>query len=89
MIDEEERSRLDALAKMLLVGLPISAVVSYHKGLDKLVLDVWSQVGPHSTTVPQKRTFSVKAAECPDRDMFVRERVGGFIDATGARTPRR
>jgi hypothetical protein len=82
-MDPEELMRLDALAKMLVVGLPVVAVVTYHKRLDRLTIDVWSQVAPATKRLPQKRTWSVKPAEHPDLHRYVRERITEFLSTTG------
>jgi hypothetical protein len=82
-LDLEAVGRLDALAKMLVVGFPIVAVATYHARRDRLTVDVWSQVDPHGPRTPQMRSASVKVSACPDLDGYVRHVVGDFLTATG------
>jgi hypothetical protein len=82
-LDSDTVSRLDALAKMLVVGFPIMPVVTYHRLKDRLTIDIWSQVDPNSPRTPQMRSSSTAAATCEDLDQFVRSAVADFLKETG------
>jgi hypothetical protein len=82
-IDNDSVGRLDALAKMLVVGLPIVTVVTYHSRRDRLMVDIWSQIDPHGPRTPQMRSFSVAIDDCADLDGYVRQVVGDFLRDTG------
>jgi hypothetical protein len=82
-LDNETLGRLDALAKMLVVGFPIVAVVTYHSRRDRLMVDIWSQIDPHGPRTPQMRSCSVALDECPDPDAYVRQVIGDFLTDTG------
>jgi hypothetical protein len=83
LLDTADVGRLDALAKMLVVGFPICAVVTYLPRRDRLTVDVWSQIDPQSPRAPQMRSGSVRAADCEDLDGYVRKSIGDFLSETG------
>jgi hypothetical protein len=82
-LDSETISRLDALAKMLVVGFPIVTVVTYHGRRDRLTVDVWSQIDPHGPRIPQMRSSSTQASTCEDLDGHVRQVICDFLKDTG------
>jgi hypothetical protein len=68
--DSKAVGRLDALAKMLVVGFPICAIVTHLARRDPLTVDVWSQIDPYSLRAPQMRSSFVRAASARPLEIF-------------------
>jgi hypothetical protein len=68
---------------MLVVGLPLMVVVSYHRTRDRLIVDIWSQIDPRGPRAPEIRSSSTRASTCDDLDGYVRTCVGDFLKETG------
>jgi hypothetical protein len=92
--DDEVVARLDALAKSLIAGLPVAAVVTCSR-THGLTLDAWTMVPPgtaaqtHSSQLPQKRSWSIRydqvaAAHADALEHFVKAHVAEFLKATAA-----
>jgi hypothetical protein len=90
--DDEIVARLDALAKSLISGLPVAAVVTCSR-TQGLTLDAWTMVPPgtaaqsQSSQLPQKRSWSIRydqiaAADADVLERFVKVHLAEFLKAT-------